>query len=160
VIKTSDSSRIDHPLDPANKYLFHSSVESSVRMNVYNGNVVTDASGFVVVDLPDYFEALNEDFRYQLTVIGQFAQAIVSKEIKNNSFTIQTDKPNVKVSWLVSGVRHDSWAKANPMEIEKVKSGKERGKYLSPEFYGQPKEMGINYRPASALLPGPTSKSE
>ena len=36
---------IDHPLDPANKYLYHASVESPDVMNIYNGNVVTDANG-------------------------------------------------------------------------------------------------------------------
>jgi hypothetical protein len=41
---------------------------------------------------------LNRDFRYQLTVIGTFAQAIVVTEIANGSFSIKTDKPNVKVS--------------------------------------------------------------
>ncbi len=86
---------IDHPLDPANKILRHSFVESPDMMNVYNGNVTTDASGFVNVQLPDYFEALNKDFRYQLTVVGQFAQAIISQEIQKNIFTIQTDKPNI-----------------------------------------------------------------
>ena len=30
---------IDHPLDPANKYLSHCSVESPDVMNLYNGNV-------------------------------------------------------------------------------------------------------------------------
>ena len=39
------SFKIDHPLDPANKYLSHSFVESPDMMNIYNGNVVTDASG-------------------------------------------------------------------------------------------------------------------
>jgi hypothetical protein len=42
-------------------------------MNVYNGNVVTDKRGMATVVLPDYFKALNRDFRYQLTVVGQFA---------------------------------------------------------------------------------------
>jgi hypothetical protein len=74
--KGSGSFRIDHPLDPANKYLYHSFVESPDMMNVYNGNVVTDKNGRATVALPDYFEALNRDFRYQLTVVGQFAQAI------------------------------------------------------------------------------------
>ena len=61
-------------LDPANKYLYHSFVESPDMMNVYNGNVVTDKRGMATVVLPEYFEALNSDFRYQLTVIGRFAR--------------------------------------------------------------------------------------
>jgi len=84
---------IDHPLDPENKYLYHSFVESPDMMNIYNGNVVTDANGDARVTMPSYFEALNKDFRYQLTVLGTFAQAIIKDEIKGNSFTIKTDKP-------------------------------------------------------------------
>jgi hypothetical protein len=75
--KGGGSFKIDHPLDPANKYLYHSFVESPDMMNVYNGNIMTDRRGLAVVILPNYFEALNRDFRYQLTVIGQFAQALV-----------------------------------------------------------------------------------
>src|SRR5262249_35543573 len=65
--KGGGSFKIDHPLDPENKYLYHSFVESPDMMNVYNGNVVTDASGDAFVEMPEYFEALNKDFRYQLT---------------------------------------------------------------------------------------------
>jgi hypothetical protein len=62
-------------------------------MNVYNGNVSTDADGNATVELPSYFEAINGDFRYQLTVIGQFAQAIVTEEVKDNHFSLRTDRP-------------------------------------------------------------------
>jgi len=102
--KGSGSFKIDHPLDPANKYLSHSFVESPDMMNVYNGNITTDRRGLATVTLPDYFEALNQDFRYQLTVIGKFAQAVVKQEITNNRFTIKTSKPSVKVS--LAGDRH------------------------------------------------------
>ena len=117
---------IDHPLDPKNKCLSHSFVESPDMLNVYNGNVTTDASGQAVVTLPEYFEALNQDFRYQLTVIGQLAQAIVADEIRDNRFTIKTDKPRVKVSWQVTGVRKDPWAVANRIQAETEKIGDER----------------------------------
>jgi len=127
--------KIDHPLDPANKYLYHASVESSEMMNIYTGNVTTNASGDATVELPDWFEALNADFRYQLTVIGQFAQAIVASEIANRHFAIKTDKPNVKVSWQVTGVRHDAWAAAHSLQVEVEKTGQERGHYLHPELY-------------------------
>src|SRR5581483_4488123 len=110
--------QIDHPLDPANKYLTHACIESSERLNVYSGNVTTDGAGRANVLLPDWLEALNEDFRYQLTVIGQFAQAIVAQEIAHGQFAIQTDKPFVKVSWQVTGVRKDAYAKAHPLPVE------------------------------------------
>ena len=143
--KGAGSFKIDHPLDPAKKYLSHSFVESPDMMNIYNGNATTDAKGFAIVTLPDYFTALNRDYRYQLTCIGTFAQAIVSSEIKDNRFTIRTDKPNVKVSWMVTGIRHDAYAKAHRIEVVQNKTGKERGAYLHPELFGQPKTRSIEY---------------
>jgi hypothetical protein len=120
--------RIDHPLDPANKYLVHSSVESSEMMNIYSGNVITDELGLATVNLPGWFEAENTDYRYQLTVIGgRFAQAIVSKEIANHEFTISTNASNVKVSWQITAVRQDSYAKAHPLVVEQQKPESERG---------------------------------
>jgi hypothetical protein len=112
-------------------------------MNIYNGNVLTDAAGFAVVEMPSYFDALNIDFRYQLTVIGTFAQAIVKDEISGNQFTIQTDKPNVKVSWQVTGVRNDAWAQENRIQVEVDKNSVEKGRYLHPELFGQPTDMGM-----------------
>lgn len=135
--KSSGSFKIDHPLDPANKYLYHSFVESPDMMNVYNGNIVTNGEGYATIQLPEWFEALNKDFRYQLTVIGQFAQAIVAEEVENNRFVIRTDKPNVKVSWQVTGIRKDPYAENHRVPVEEWKPVHERGKYLYPELYGQ-----------------------
>jgi len=137
--------KIDHPLDPANKYLVHSSVESSEMMNIYSGNVTTDASGEATVKLPDWFEALNGDFRYQLTVIGTFAQAIIAHEIENGEFAIRTSAANVKVSWQVTAVRHDAFAKAHPLVVEQEKEAKLRGFYIHPELYGAPAEKQIEW---------------
>ena len=145
---TEDSSyelKIDHPLDPGNKYLYHSSVESSERMNIYTGNVTTDAQGLATVQLPDWFEVLNTDFRYQLTVIGQFAQAIVSSKVASHRFGIRTDKPNVEVSWQITGVRQDAYAKAHPLVVEQAKNARERGHYIHPELYGAPEEQSIEW---------------
>jgi hypothetical protein len=141
--KGSGSFKIDHPLDPANKYLSHSFVESPDMMNVYNGNITTDRHGVATVTLPDYFEALNADFRYQLTVIGQFAQAIVKREIENNRFTIKTNRPSVKVSWQVTGIRHDAYADAYRIPTEEDKATAEQGYYLHPEVFGQPASKSI-----------------
>jgi hypothetical protein len=141
--KAGGAFKIDHPLDPAEKYLYHSFVESPDMMNIYNGNVTTDAQGYAIVTMPDWFEALNRDFRYQLTVIGTFAQAIVATEMANGSFSIKTDKPNVKVSWQVTGVRQDAWANAHRIPVEQAKPEKERGSYLHPELYGAPEEKSI-----------------
>jgi hypothetical protein len=145
--KSGGSFQIDHPQDPANKYLYHSFVESPDMMNVYNGNIKTDVNGDATVSLPAYFEVENIDFKYQLTVIGQFAQAIIAEEVSNNQFKIKTDKPNVKVSWQITGVRNDEWAQKHRIVPEVDKESYNKGKYLHPELFGQPVEKGIHYRP-------------
>jgi hypothetical protein len=144
--KAGGSFKIDHPLDPDNKYLSHSFVESPDMMNIYNGNVVTDAKGFATITMPDWFEALNRDFRYQLTAIGQPAQAWVATEIQNKQFSIRTDKPNVKVSWMVTGIRQDAWANAHRIPVEEEKAAADRGHYLHPELQGKPGELNIGER--------------
>ena len=150
--KAGGSFKIDDPLDPANKYLYHSFVESPDMMNIYNGNVTTDAQGDAVVTLPDWFETLNRDFRYQLTVVGQFAQAIVAGEVAGGQFSIKTDKPNVKVSWQVTGIRQDAWANAHRIPVEVEKPEVERGFYLHPELYGAPEEKGVLWATAPQAM--------
>jgi hypothetical protein len=143
VSKGGGSFKIDHPLDPENKYLYHSFVESPDMMNIYNGNITTDGNGEAVVVMPAYFEALNRDFRYQLTVIGTFAQAIVADEMKGNRFSIRTSAPGVKVSWQVTGVRQDAFANQNRIQVEEDKPEAERGYYLHPAEHGQSEEKNI-----------------
>jgi hypothetical protein len=137
--------KIDHPLDPENKYLYHAAIESSEVLNVYSGNVTTNNNGEAIVGLPDWFEAMNRDLRYQLTVIGTLAHAIVASEMKNNRFTIKTSAPNVKVSWQVTGVRSDPTLKIRPFIVEQEKPERERGSYLNPRAYGQPEERGAEW---------------
>ncbi|MFZ4754374.1 MAG: hypothetical protein ACOYLG_13610, partial [Chitinophagaceae bacterium] len=159
--KAGGTFKIDHPQDPANKYLVHSFVESPDMMNVYNGNIVTDASGNAVVELPAYFQAENKDFKYQLTVIdnsNDFVMAKVSSEVNNNTFTIKTSKPNVKVSWQVTGVRQDAWANANRVEAEVEKADREKGKYLHPELFGQDASKALHH--SERMTPKPQSAKE
>ena len=137
--------KMDDPLDPANKYLVHASVGSSEMKNMYDGTVTTDSLGHATVQLPGWFQVLNSDFRYQLTVIGQFAQAIVAREIENNQFEIRTSAPGVKVSWQVTGVRQDAYAKAHPLVVEPEKLIRMRGFYIRPELYGAPAEKQIEW---------------
>jgi len=140
------SLKIDHPLDPENKYLNHSFVESPDRMNVYNGNAILDANGEAVVELPGYFEALNQEFRYQLTPIGAPAPNLyIAEEISDNRFKIAGGPPGIKVSWQVTGIRHDPWADANRIPVEETKPSEERGSYLHPELYGQPESSSIEW---------------
>ena len=114
-------------------------------MNIYTGNVITDELGLATVKFPAWFEAENGDFRYQLTVIGQFAQAIVSKKIANHQFTISTNAAHVEVSWLITGVRQDAYAKAHPLVVEESKPSNERGFYIHPELYGHREEEQIEW---------------
>lgn len=139
--------KIDHPLDPANKYLQHSSVESPDMKNVYDGVATLDASGAAVVQLPDWFEALNKDFRYQLTAIGAPGPNLyIAKEISNNRFTIAGGKAGMKVSWQVTGIRHDPYAEQNRTQPEVLKPASEQGTYLYPQGYGQPAANGVDYQ--------------
>jgi hypothetical protein len=141
--KSGGSFKIDDPLDPANKYLYHSFVESPDMKDMYDGTATTDAAGNATIQLPKWFQALNRSFRYQLTPIGQFAQAIVATEVENNQFTIKTDKPYVKVSWQVTGTRHDAWANAHRIPVEVEKPRDERGYYIHPELFGQGQDKNI-----------------
>ena len=142
--KGSGSFKIDHPLDPENKYLYHSFVESPDMMNIYNGNVALDDRGEAVVQLPDWFEALNQDFRYQLTCLHGFAPVYIDEEISGNRFKIAGGKPGMKISWQVTGIRHDPYANAHRIQVEEEKPVGERGTYLHPTEYGQAKERGSN----------------
>ena len=141
--KGSGSFKIDHPLEPESKYLQHSFVESPDMMNVYNGNATLDENGQAVVQLPEYFEALNRDFRYQLTCIGGFAPVYIAEKISDNCFKIAGGKSGMEVSWQVTGVRHDPYAVANRIQVEEEKPDEERGYYLHAKAYGLPEEKGV-----------------
>lgn len=135
--KSQGSFKIDHPLDPANKYLSHSFVESPDMMNVYNGNVVLDEEGSAWVDLPEYFGVLNRDFRYQLTPFGAAAALYVAQEVSDNRFKISGGQPGMKVSWQVTGVRDDAYARAHRIQVESDKPVHEKGTYLNPDVFAQ-----------------------
>jgi hypothetical protein len=131
-------------------------------MNIYDGNVTTNHPPLAVVVFPDYFEALNRDFRYQLTVISQFAQAIVAREMKHNRFTIKNSRPGVKISWPVTGIRHDAYANAYRIQVDEDKPPQERGKYLHPELFGASREQAVGYhqrRPPTAAAPTPIAST-
>jgi hypothetical protein len=135
--KGGGSFKIDHPLDPENKYLYHSFVESPDMMNVYNGNIMLDAQGEATVQLPDWFETLNRDFRYQLTPIGAAFTPYVKARVAGNKFRI-AGQPGAEVSWQVTGIRHDKYADAHRIPLEEVKRPADQGYYLHPDAFGQP----------------------
>ena len=142
----SCSFKIDHPLDPENKYLRHSAVESPDMKNIYDGVAVLGAGGDALVELPGWFEALNRDFRYQLTPIGAPGPHLhVAEEISGRHFKIAGGQPGMKVSWQVTGVRHDLYANAHRRPVEEEKPANERGYFLHPELYGLPAEKGMEW---------------
>ncbi|MFZ0668022.1 MAG: hypothetical protein WAM97_19910 [Acidimicrobiales bacterium] len=135
--KPGGSFKIDHPVDPADKYLYHSFVESPDMKNVYDGTVTLDDGGRATVELPDWFEALNRDYRYQLTAIGGPAPELhISSRVKDGKFSIAGGKANQEVSWQVTGIRQDAWANANRIPVEVDKKDEDRGRYLHPELFG------------------------
>lgn len=143
---------IDHPLDPANRTLRHFCSEGAEPLNVYSGNVVTDAEGFATVALPDWFESVNRDFRYQLTVVDDgervdFVSVKVVQKVVKNAFRLRTSVPNVEVSWQVTGVRNDAWVQKHPPVVEEAKAPSRRGRYLVPELFGVARETSSNPLP-------------
>jgi len=139
------SFKIDDPTDPANKYLYHSFVESPDMKNIYDGVATLDALGEAVVQLPDWFEALNRDFRYQLTCIGGFAPVYIAEKINQNHFKIAGGKAGLEVSWQVTGIRQDAWANAHRIPVEVEKPAQEQGYYIHPELFGQPAQKSIEW---------------
>jgi hypothetical protein len=130
--------------------------------NVYDGVVVLDRKGKAEIELPDWFGALNKDFRYQLTAIGAPGPNLyIAEEIseatttanytssnnnnKNSRFKIAGGTSGMKVSWQVTGIRKDLWANANRVQVEEDKPDKERGYYLHPDLYDEPEEKGISH---------------
>ncbi|HSD82284.1 MAG TPA: hypothetical protein VLG46_00395, partial [Anaerolineae bacterium] len=109
--------------------------------NVYDGVVVLDRNGEALVRLPDWFEALNRDFRYQLTCVGGYAPVYIAEEVHGNTFKIAGGKPGLKVSWQITGIRQDAWANDHRIPVESDKPVSERGTYLYPEGHEETPEV-------------------
>jgi hypothetical protein len=144
--KSSGSFKIDHPLDPANQYLYHSFVESPDMKNIYDGVVQLDANGEAWVQMPEWFDALNQDFRYQLTALGGPAPSLhIAEKIFGNRFKIAGGENGMEVSWQVTGIRHDPYAEAHRIPVEEMKPDNERGQYLHPVEHGAPASLGVGF---------------
>ena len=145
--KAGGGFKIDHPLDPATRYLIHSFVESPDMKNVYDGVVTLDPNGEAMVELPGYFEALNRDTRVQLTAVGSPAPDLhVKTKVAKGRFRIAGGTAGQEVCWQVTGIRQDAFAEANPIVVEEAKPAAERGLYLHPDLHGQPEEKGLEWR--------------
>jgi hypothetical protein len=122
--------------------------------NVYDGVVALDDKSEAEIELPDWFGALNKDFRYQLTAIGapgsnlhiveEISDAVTnysnssssSNKNKNNSrFKVAGGTSGMKVSWQVTGIRKDPWANAYRVKVEEDKPANERGYHMYPDLY-------------------------
>jgi len=139
--------QIDHPLDPANKYLNHYCAEGPEPLLIYRGTVVLDANGEALVELPHYFEAINRDFHYQLTCLGSFAPVYISQKVQGNRFKIAGGRAGLEVSWTVTGARNDAFVRSYGAAVEQEKSQEHHGKYLNPALYGMPGEFAIHRVP-------------
>jgi len=145
ISKAAGGFKIDHPLDPSGKYLAHSSVESPDMKNVYDGVVVLDSRGEAWVELAEWFEVLNGDFRYQLTAIGEPGPNLyIAEKISGSRFRIAGGTPGMEVSWMVTGIRRDPVAEELRVLVEEEKAPHHLGKYLHPHIYGLPSSMGIH----------------
>jgi hypothetical protein len=143
VTGTKTGFRIDDPRDPAQRTLSHTPVETDALTVVYTGNVRTGRDGRATVRLPAYATTIAGHWRYQLTPIGRFGQAIVAREVRRGSFAVRTEHGSTKVSWTVTGLRRDAFARAHPFRAEQAKVGAERGRYLHPELYGEPASKSV-----------------
>lgn len=125
--------RIDHPLDPKNRYLVHFASEGPEPFNIYAGRQTMDESGSGWVLLPPWFEAINIDFRYQLTAIGGPAPDLhVMTEIENNRFQIGGGPMGGEVSWEVRARRNDPVMQRLKPGPEIDKPSHLRGSLLDP----------------------------
>ena len=146
------SFRIDHPVRPAEEMLEHACVESSELLTIYSGNVVLGPNGQGTVHLPDWFESLNTDFRYQLTPVGVAAPVFISEEICQGRFSIGGGHPGMKVSWQITAVRHDPQAKLDPLQVEVRKEKKTQGFYVHPHAYGLDERKGLHWATHPAVM--------
>jgi hypothetical protein len=139
--KASGTFTIDHPLDPTNKILNHYFVESPEMVLIYRGVAVIGNNGRAEVNLPDYYDALNENSQIQLTGVGTY-EVFIAEEVQNNRFMIG-GKPGTEVHWMVTGERKDPSAKITKiiMPVEQTKDGDLAGRSLDDDFLCSTREQ-------------------
>jgi hypothetical protein len=141
---------IDHPLDPENKLLRHTCVESPENLVIYRGKAALDNRGEAVVGLPAYFAALTDESEATVTLTPVGRPFLTGYEWRTayDSFTVYGE-PRREVSWVVYADRDDPVVRegALPVEIEKATCGKlcAPGKLLRPTTHGYPESMAQGY---------------
>ena len=149
----SKSFVIDHPSDPENRLLVHYSAEGPDPLLIYRGTVILDDSGSAVVTLPAYFDDIARDPQYALTAVGAPAPSLhIATKVTDGRFTIAGGQQGLEVCWTVTAVRDDPWMRAHAPVAEREKSDREKGTYLRPELYGQPKTKRTFY--TTPISPG------
>jgi hypothetical protein len=153
--KGSGSFVIDHPLDPENKLLYHSFVESPDALDLYVGSATLNEKGEAAIELPAYFLALNKDYRYFATPLGEsMPNLYVATNIQRRFFglwgvpvfKISGGSPGGEISWKVAGVRNDPYIRANPIvpEVEKGPGAPySQGMYVAPDVYETPDASSV-----------------
>lgn len=148
------SFRIDHPLDPANRFLTHYCAEGPEPMNVYRGTATLDPDGGAWIDLPTYFGEINVDETYQLTPVGGAMPMLhIAQTASDNRFRVDGGTAGLRISWTVTARRNDAYVRARGIVVESDKPLAWRGKFLHPEVFGRVREEGIFFRTSSRLAP-------
>lgn len=99
--------RISHPTKPG-YWLRHGSTESPVSGTQYHGRLTLDATGEGVVELPEYFEALNkpEGRTVQLTAVGR-PFPVGADDVVDGQVKVYGD-PGRDVFWTVNAERKNA----------------------------------------------------
>jgi len=136
--------QVDDPASPTTRWLQHAVVESSERVRTNSGTATLDSRGEATVQVPSRYPSLHTDHRYQLTAIGSPGPRLhVSRELdKSGTFAIGGGAAGQRVSWQLTGVRADPFARAHPLVTEQPKPSWRQGTYTHPELYGASADLG------------------
>ncbi len=161
--KGAGSFLIDHPLDPLNKTLRHSFVESPENLCLYRGKIKLDSQGRATVEMPAYFPALTkeDEATVNLTAIG--TQPFLLSFQWNQEHTAFTifGSPDAEAAYLVLADRDDPviYQLRQPVEQEKGNGNFEKEQLLYPQAYGYPKTMGFDYHQQEQINNGVTRRA-
>jgi hypothetical protein len=137
VNKAACSFLIDHPLDPENKWLRHTCMESPEPLVVYRGRARLDGGGQSVVEMPKYFVALTKEDQasIHLTPVGRPFMTGAEWNPGFRSLTVYGEAGR-EVFWEVLAERDDPVIHQLAQPVEEDKVPEERGYYLHPKAFG------------------------